>query len=170
MEILDFIDSLEEIVIQARRLPVGGNLVVDRKRMLDVIDQMRLAVPADLREAAQVLEARDQILEDAHRGARTERENAAAERARLVDESAILREAQERSHQMLREAEARSRETIADADATAAAHLSEAAEAATRQLDDADQYALEVLRRLENQLQAFLESVRMSISSLQEKR
>jgi hypothetical protein len=48
--------------------------------------------------------------------------------------------------------------------------LSEAAEAASKQLDDADQYALEVLRRLENQMQAFLESVRMSINSLQEKR
>lgn len=170
MEILELIDSLEEIVIQARRLPVGGNLVVDRKRMLDVIDQMRLAVPADLREAAQVLEARDQIIQDAHHGARIERENAESERERLVDESAIVREAQERSHQMLREAEARARETIADADGTAAAHLSEAAEAATRQLDDADQYSLEVLRRLENQLQAFVDSIRVSISSLQEKR
>ena len=51
MEILYLIDTLEELVIQSRRLPVGGNLVVDRKRMLDVIDQMRLAVPADLRQA-----------------------------------------------------------------------------------------------------------------------
>jgi vacuolar-type H+-ATPase subunit H len=71
---------------------------------------------------------------------------------------------------MIMAAEARARETIAEADATAAAHLSEAAEAASRQLDDADQYALEVLRRLENQLQAFLDSIRMSIGSLQEKR
>ena len=30
MEILELIDSLEELVIQARRLPVGGNIVVDR--------------------------------------------------------------------------------------------------------------------------------------------
>lgn len=170
MEILDLIDSLEELVIQARRLPVGGNLVVDRKRMLDIIDQMRLAVPADLREAARVLEARDQIIEEAHRTARIERENAEAERARLVEENAIVREAHERSQQMLMEAEARARQTIADADATAAAHLSEAAEAATRELDDADQYALEVLRRLENQLQTFLDSIRVSISSVQEKR
>jgi vacuolar-type H+-ATPase subunit H len=170
VEILELIDSLEELVIQARRLPVGGNLVVDRKRMLDVIDQLRLAVPADLREAAQVLEARDQIIESAHQSARQERENAETERARLIDQSAIVSDAQERSHQMLREAEARARETIADADATAAAHLSEAAEAATRQLDDADQYALEVLARLENQMQAFLDSIRMSIASLREKR
>ena len=71
---------------------------------------------------------------------------------------------------MLMDAEARARQVIAEADATAAAHLSEAAEAASKQLDDADQYAFEVLRRLENQLQAFLDSIKMSISSLQEKR
>lgn len=170
MEILDLIDSLEELVIQARRLPVGGNLVVDRKRMLDVIDQMRLAVPADLRQAQQVLEMRDQILTEAHNDAQQTVDRAQQERARRLEENSIVREAQERSHAMLMEAEGRARQTIADADATAAAHLSEAAEAATRQLDDADQYALEVLRRLENQLQAFLDSIRMSIGSLQEKR
>ena len=170
MEILDLIDSLEELVIQARRLPVGGNLVVDRKRMLDVIDQMRLSVPAGLRQAQQILEMRDQILTDSHAEAQKTVERGQQERARRIEESSIVREAQERSQAMLIEAEARARETIADADATAAAHLSEAAEAASKQLDDADQYALEVLHRLENQLQAFLESIRMSISSLQEKR
>jgi hypothetical protein len=84
--------------------------------------------------------------------------------------SSVVREAYERSQAMLMDSEARAREIIAEADTTAAAHLSEAAEAATKQLDDADQYAMEVLRRLENQLQAFLESIRMSIGSLQEKR
>ena len=170
MEILDLIDSLEELVIQARRLPVGGNLVVDRKRMLDVIDQMRLSVPGDMRQAQQILETRDQILTDAHQKAQDTVRRAEDERARRIEDNSILREAQERSHQMLMDTEARARQTIAEADATAAAHLSEAAEAATRQLDDADQYALEVLHRLENQLQAFLESIRMSIGSLQQRR
>ncbi|MFN0147290.1 MAG: hypothetical protein ACKVT1_12330 [Dehalococcoidia bacterium] len=170
MEILDLIDALEELVVQARRLPVGGNLVVDRKRILDVIDQMRLAVPTDLRQAAQVLETRDRVVAEAHDSARLIVQRADEERARRLDETSLIREAQERSHHMLREAEQRARETIADADATAAAHLSEAAEAASKQLDDADQYALEVLRRLENQLQAFLESIRLSIGSLQERR
>jgi len=170
VEILDLIDNLEELVVQARRLPVGGNLVVDRKRMLDVIDQMRLSVPADLREAAQVLEMRDQILQESHQTAQQVAQKAEHERARRLDDNAIVREAQERSQAMLREAEAQARQVISEADATAAAHLSEAADAASKQLDDADQYALEVLRRLENQLQAFLESIRMSILSLQEKR
>jgi len=170
MEILELIDVLEELVIQSRRLPVGGNLVVDRKRMLDVIDQMRLAVPTDLRQAQQILEGREQIIEDAHETARTTLDRAEQERQRKLEENSIIREAQERSQQMLMDAEARARQVIAESDATAAAHLSEAAEAASKQLDDADQYAFEVLRRLENQLQAFLDSIRMSISSLQDKR
>jgi hypothetical protein len=170
VEILDLIDMLEELVVQARRLPVGGNLVIDRKRMLDVIDQLRLAVPTDLRQAAQIIEGRDRVLQEAHEEARRRLQVADEERARRLNENPLMREAQERSQAMLMEAEARARRTIAEADATSAAHLSEAAEAASRQLDDADQYALEVLRRLENQLQAFLESIRLSIASLQEKR
>jgi F0F1-type ATP synthase membrane subunit b/b' len=170
LEIFELIDSLEELVVQARRLPVGGNLVVDRKRMLDIIDQLRLAVPADLREAAQVLENREQLLRDAYEQARVVVDQAERERERRLNASEIVAEAQKRSQAMLMDAEARARQVIAEADATAASHLSEAAEAARQQLDDADEYALEILRRLENQLQAFLDSTRQGIGSLQEKR
>jgi vacuolar-type H+-ATPase subunit H len=167
---LELINSLEELVVQSRRLPVGGNLVMDRKRMLDVIDQMRLAVPANVRDAAQVLETREQILEDAHQTARAVIQRAEEERHRRIEESSLVRAAQERSQSLIMDAEARARQLLAEADSTVAAHLSEAAEAATKQLDDAYQYALEVLKRLENQLQAFLESISMSVASLQERR
>jgi cell division septum initiation protein DivIVA len=169
VEILDLIDSLEDVVVQARRLP-GGNLVVDRKRLLDVIDQMRLGVPSDLRQAVQILENQQQIVEEAHSENQRLAKHASAERARILDENSIMREARERSQAMLREAEHRAKETVAEADATAAAHLSEAAEAAGKELDDADQYALEVLGRLESQLQTFLDSVRVSLSSLRQRR
>ncbi len=170
MEILDLIDELEEIVIQARRLPVGGNLVVDRKRVLDVIDQMRLALPADVLEAKRVLETREELVAEADARARQMIEHADAERARRLDEDSILREARSRSQTMLHESETQARQTLDDADSAAAAHLSEAAEAATRQLDDADEYSVEVLRRLDSQLQAFLDSIRANINSLKQRR
>jgi cell division septum initiation protein DivIVA len=170
VEILDLIDTLEELVVQARRLPVGGNLVVDRKRMLDVIDQMRLSVPSDLRDATRIIEMREQVMEEAHQSAKQLGLKAEQERQKRLEESSILREAEERSHAMLIDAEARARQVIAEANAAASSYLQEAEATAGQQLDDADQYALEVLRRLENQLQAFLESIRMSIGSLQEKR
>lgn len=170
MELLELIDSLEELVVQARRLPVGGNLVVDRKRALDIVDQLRLAVPGDLRQAAQVLETRDQIVEEGQRKSHQIVENARAERENLIAQNSIVVEAQERAQALLAAAEARARETVAEADATAAAHLSEAAEAATKEMDDADEYSLEVLRRLQGQLNSYLDSIKTSISSLEERR
>lgn len=170
MELLELIDSLEELVVQARRLPVGGNLVIDRKRALDIVDQLRLAVPGDLRQAAQVLETRDQLVEEGQRKAHQIVENARAERENLIAQNSIVVEAQERAQALLAAAEARARETVAEADATAAAHLSEAAEAATKEMDDADEYSLEVLRRLQAQLNSYLDSIKTSISSLEERR
>ena len=79
-------------------------------------------------------------------------------------------EAQERAQTLLAAAEARARETVAEADATAAAHLSEAAEAATKEMDDADESSLEVLRRLQGQLNSYLDSIKTSIGSLEERR
>ncbi len=170
MELPELIDSLEDLVVQARRLPVGGNLVVDRKRMLDLIDQFRLAVPEDLQQAQQMLEAREQIIQEARDTAKQIVEQAETERERLLEQNAIVVDARERGHAILADAEQRAQQTIAEADSTAAAHLSEAADAAKQQMDDADQYALEVLRRLQSQMQSYLESVRTSINSLEQDR
>lgn len=170
MELLELIDELEELVVQARRLPMGGNLVVDRKRALDLVDQIRLSLPDDVQEAQRVLDGRNAILDDARNEAQRIVAQAEVERERLLDEHPISREANERAMALTAEAETRARSIIDEADATAAAHLSEAAEAARRQLADADEYALEVLRRLEHQLQSFLESIRLGITGLEEKR
>jgi vacuolar-type H+-ATPase subunit H len=170
VEILDLIDSLEDLIVQSRRLPVGGNLVVDRKRMLDLIDQLRLSVPDDIRRAAQINESREQIVDEARRSATEIREEAQRERERLIEQNSILQEARDRAQQLIMEAEERARQTIAEADATAAAHLSEAADAASKQLDDADRYALEVLTRLDGQLRSFVESIGASVAGLQERR
>jgi len=170
VEILDLIDALEDLTVQARRLPVGGNLVVDRKRILDLIDQLRLSVPADIRQATQLLEAREEIMRDAHDRSRSIIDEAQKERERQLEQSSILREAQDRSQKMLVDAERRAQNMVAEAESRATKHLEQADDAASRQLEDADRYALEVLTRLEAQLKAFLESIHVSIETLQERR
>ena len=47
---------------EARRLPVGGGLVMSRQRLLDVIDRMRVAVPREVYDARDVLENPERIL------------------------------------------------------------------------------------------------------------
>ncbi len=167
LEFLELIDDLEQLVLESRRLPVGGNLVVDRRRLLDLIDQLRLAIPADLRQAQQILEARSQILDDAHVAARRTVERAELERARLIEEHAITRAAEERAQQLLMDAEARARQIVAEADATAAAHLSEAAEATRQELENLNRYTREVLLRLDRLLTQLQSSVRENLEQIE---
>lgn len=166
MEIIELIDSLEELVVEARRLPVGGNLVIDRKRLLDVIDQLRLAIPPDIRQATQVLERQTQITQESKEQAARTLKDAEQTREQMVKEASIFREAEERGQNVIMDAQAKARQTIAEADTVAAAHLSEAAEAAANQLSDADDYALKVLQRLEEQVQATLNAVVKSSEQL----
>ncbi len=170
MQLLELVASLEELVVQARRLPVGGNLVIERRAILDLIDQVRLAVPDDVRQAAQVLEQREQLLRDAKEHGQAVVEEAERRRAELVSETSVAQAAEKRSQQIIMDAEARARQTIAEADATAAAHLSEAAEAAASQLADADRYAVTVIERLQADIRAVLEALDRSSETLRESR
>ena len=58
MDILHHIDRLEEIVAEARKLPVGGGLIMPRQRLLDLIDRMRVAVPKEVYDARGWMERR----------------------------------------------------------------------------------------------------------------
>ena len=50
---------------EARKLPVGGGLVMPRQRLLDLIDRMRVSVPKEVYDAREVIEKRDEVLADA---------------------------------------------------------------------------------------------------------
>ena len=65
MDSLHLIDRLEEMVAEGRRMPIGAGVVVDRRRLLDMVDQMRAALPNEIREAEDILTRRNEIIERA---------------------------------------------------------------------------------------------------------
>src|SRR5579884_4490227 len=65
VDILHLLDQLEEEVASARKMPMGGGVLVDRKRLLDLIDQLRVAIPANIRQARDIMERREQMLAEA---------------------------------------------------------------------------------------------------------
>ena len=65
MDILHLIDRLEELFNESRAIPFTHNVVVDEEKMLDLIDQMRVAIPEEMKKAQQVLTQRDRILAQA---------------------------------------------------------------------------------------------------------
>src|SRR4030066_1233946 len=65
MDILHLVDRLEELLNQSRPLWFTHNVIIDEDRMLDIIDQMRVAVPDEVKKAQQLLAQRDRILAQA---------------------------------------------------------------------------------------------------------
>jgi cell division septum initiation protein DivIVA len=145
MDILHLIDRLEEILNESRALPFTRNVIVDEDRVLDLIDQMRVAIPEEVKKAQQLLAQRDRLLAQAQEEANRTLALAREKSEQLVERDGIVQAAR-----------ARAEEIIAQAHSDVQG---------TRQ--EADIYALDTLTRLELELDRVLNQVRNGIRTLQ---
>lgn len=146
MDILQLIDRLEELFNDAKAVPFTHNVLVDEDRMLEIIDQMRIVIPDEVKKAQQILAQRDRFLaqaqEEADRTIILAREKA----EQIAAKDNIVVEAQRRAEQILAQARA-------DAEATRR---------------DADDYVVDTLVQLQDSLEKVLNQVRNGVRTVQE--
>ena len=116
MDILQLIDRLEELFNESKSIPLTRNVMVDEDRMLDIIDQMRIAIPEEVKKAQQLLGQRDRVLAQAQEEANRTIEIARQKSDQLVGKDMVMQEAQRRADQILAQARAEAETTRADAD------------------------------------------------------
>ena len=153
--VLDVVDTLEELVGAARRVPFTTTVVVNEEEILELVDRIRVSLPDDLRSARDALDERDEMLERAGREAAETIARAAEEAERVVREARAEAERLVADHAIVATATEHARDTVEEADRHAAA-----------QRAAADDYAREVMRRLEEQLERWLGTVREGLSAL----
>jgi hypothetical protein len=146
MDILHLIDRLEELFNESRPIPFTHNVIVDEEKMLDLIDQMRVAIPEEVKKAQQLLAQRDRVLAQAQEEATRTLALAREKSEQLIERDAIVQSAQARAEQVV--AQIRS-----DADVTRR---------------EADNYVVETLTKLEMELERYLTQVRNGIHTLQD--
>lgn len=147
-------------------MPIGAGVVVDRRRLLDLVDQMRAALPNEIREAEDILRRRDEVLSRADEEAKIKLRRAQEQVDELLAHEAVVRAAQARADMLVREAEARGDRMLMDTENQARSRMAEAEKLANEQMDEADRYATEMLTRLDEQLQNFAKNVRTALDSL----
>jgi hypothetical protein len=150
-------------------MPIGQGVVVDRRRLLELVDQMRSTVPWEVKEADRIVQEKEDILEEARREGDGIIHRAELEAQEKLDESALLQQAEREAAAVIARAEERSQQLLDEAQTQVQARLRQAEQAATNQMDEADRYALEMLRRLDQQLGAFSNTIRSGINSLEER-
>lgn len=145
MDILHLVDRLEELLNASRALPLTHNVIVDEDRMLDIIDQMRVAIPEEVKKAQQLTAQRDRIMAQAQEEASRTLAIAREKSDQLLERDAIVQAAQARADQVI--ANARTE--------------------AEKIRHEADSYVVDTLTRLELELDRFLNQVRNGIHTIQ---
>lgn len=144
MDILHLVDRLEEIFNAGRPIPLTHKLAVDEDRVLEIIDQMRVSIPDEVKKAQQILNQRDRLLAQAQEEAARTVQLAKEKGDQMVEREPLVVAAQARANEILQKAKL-------DADGVRA---------------DADDYALEVLTRLEGEMVKSLSQIRNGIDKL----
>lgn len=110
-EVNELIEMLYTMVTEAWGVPLGNEkCIVERDKVLSLLDQIKEQLPVELAEAKRLVSARDEFIGNAKREAESIRK-AAEDRARqLVDEQEVMRVAKARSTELLTTSETKSRE------------------------------------------------------------
>ena len=116
MDILQLIDRLEELFNESKSIPLTHNVMVDEDRMLDIIDQMRIAIPEEVKKAQQLLGQRDRVLAQAQEEANRTLELARQKADSMVTKDMVAQEAARRAEQIVAQARVEAENIRADAD------------------------------------------------------
>jgi cell division septum initiation protein DivIVA len=116
MDILHLVDRLEQLVNEGRRLPLSNKVMVDEQKIWDLIDQMRISIPEEVKKAKRTNQERDRIIAQAHEEGARMIDLKRQEAATLVTEHALTQAAAERSATIVERARREAESLRADAD------------------------------------------------------
>jgi len=142
------VERLESIIANGKRLPLTNNVVVDQVAALDLIDQLRVAVPEEVHAAKRINSQGERIIENAQQEAERIVARAQEQAAFLIDERGLTQAAEEESRRIIAEAEGDGEEIRRGA----------------------DEYAAAVLIGLEGDVVRTLQSIKKGVALLDERR
>ena len=148
MDIQFLVERLEALVVNARKLPMTSQIILEQAAVLDLIDQMRVAIPEEVKQARRITQESERVVQKAREEAEQIIGAAQEQAAILLQDQSILRDAELQAGDMEKHAQTKADETMRGA----------------------DQYASDVLIRLESDLVKTLSIVKKSLEVLEERR
>ncbi len=142
------VERLDSLIANGTKLPFSNNVVVDQLQAQELLDQLRAAVPEEVRQAKRINQESERILERAQEEAEHIKARAQEQAAFLIGERGLTQEAERRS--------------------------TELTQAAAMQAEEirrgADEYAASVLIKLEGECVKALQSIKRGLAMLDARR
>jgi len=145
VDVLVLIDKLDDLIHNARAVPLTDQVRIDREEIYELLDQMRSTIPEEVKQARWIVKERQEMLAEAKREAERILSEAQERAAQEASEQEIVKRAEREAAQIVEDARLREREIRLGA----------------------EDYADEVLGTLEENLGKFLSAVQRGRERLQ---
>lgn len=111
MNINENLDLIDDMLDQAWSVPLsGGKSMVDIDKLREVIDDIRLNMPTEIKQAKLIVADRKTIIEDARKESDSVVRIAEERAKKLVDTNEIVRQSQERAREIIAQTNNQNRE------------------------------------------------------------
>jgi hypothetical protein len=148
IDIIFLVERLDSLIANGKKLPLTSNVVLDQNYALSLIDELRVAVPEEVRAAKRINSEGERIMDKAQVEADRIIARAQEQAAFLIDERGLTQTAEEEARRIIAKAE----------------------EVASEIRRGADEYAVTVLVGLEGDVVRTLQSIKKGIALLDERR
>ena len=137
MDVLELIDSLDELVRSAKHVRFSDDVRVNKQEVRGILIQMRTTIPAEIKEAHWIAQERQDMLAEAKREAERIAAETREHQTQLVSQHELIRQAEHAAEEIIEDAHVREHEIRLGA----------------------DDYADEILNALESNLAKFMAAI-----------
>jgi len=115
MEIFTLLETLEDYLEKGKTLPFTGKCIVEKNELLEIIKEIRLNLPDELKQAKWIREERERIIAEAQKDAEDIVKEAENRIISMIDEHEITKKAYDKKNEIIAEANEMYREYSKDA-------------------------------------------------------
>ena len=111
MRVDELISELQDLVADSKTLPLsGGKVIIDAEKIYDILDEIQDTLPAEVRQAKNIVADRSQIIAEAKKEADDIIRAAEERKKQMIEQSEVMREAKAESAELINAAKAKSAE------------------------------------------------------------
>ena len=110
MDVLVLIDKLDDLVHNAKAVPLTDQVRIDREEIYDILDQMRATIPEEIKQARWIVKERQEMLAEAKRETDRILGEAREQAVREASQTEIVKLAERQAEEIIEDARARERE------------------------------------------------------------
>ena len=110
MDVLVLIDKLDDLVHNAKAVPLTDQVRIDREEIYDILDQMRATIPEEIKQARWIVKERQEMLAEAKREQDRLLQEAREQAVREASQTEIVKLAERQAQEIIDEARRQARE------------------------------------------------------------